>query len=195
MKKSLSKLPNIITSLRIFLSISFAYLILRQDTYSNENFEAITLIFLCICFSDFIDGKIARKTGNTTVFGAKFDVIADLFYMTISYSALIVAGKIYFWFLGFIFIKFLEFTVTSNFMRNYNRKSENPFVFDKLGRITAASFYIIPGITCLVSYIAPYYEQSLIKYLLYATLLAGIYSSSMRIKKCLEFKNVKALET
>ncbi|MDD7793613.1 CDP-alcohol phosphatidyltransferase family protein [Clostridium sp. 'White wine YQ'] len=195
MKKSLSKLPNIITSLRILLSIAFAYLILNQSTDLNKNFEAISLIFLGICFSDFIDGKIARKTGNTTVLGAKLDVFADLFYMTLSYSALIMAEKIHLWFLGFILIKFLEFTVTSNFMRNYNKESENLFVFDKLGRITAGSFYIIPGITCLLSFIAPYYGQSLIKYLLYLTLIAGIYSSSLRIKKCLEVKNINVLET
>ena len=195
MKKSLSKLPNIITSLRIFLSIAFAYLILKQGIYSNESFNGLIIIFLCICFSDYIDGKIARMIGNTSVFGAKLDVFADLFYMTLSYSALIMTGKIHLWFLGFIFIKFLEFTMTSNFMRNYNKKSENPFVFDKIGRITAGSFYIIPGITCLLSYITPFYGQSIVKYLLYVTLIAGIYSSSMRIKKCLEFKNINALET
>lgn len=195
MEKELSKIPNIITSLRIFLSVIFADLVLKQGTHSYENFEWISIIFLCICLSDFIDGKIARKTGSTSVFGAKLDVFADLFYMILSYSSLIMSKKINLWFLGFIFIKFLEFTMTSNFMRANNKSSENPFVFDKLGRLTAGSFYIIPGVTCLLSYAVPNIGQTLINYMIYVTLIAGIYSSYLRIRKCLEFKNINVLET
>ena len=85
---------------------------------------------------------------------------------------------------GFIFLKFLEFTLTSNFIKGQNKTSTNPFVFDKVGRLTAGSFFVIPGVACALNYLMPYIGRDLIKSLLYITLVGGVYSSFLRIKNC-----------
>ena len=63
-------IPNFISVSRIFLSLALILI------------DPLSLVFYTvyiICgFSDIIDGFIARKTGTTSVFGAKLDSIADM---------------------------------------------------------------------------------------------------------------------
>ena len=185
MKSKFSKLPNVITITRILMSVIFIYLILERSSQGNERFIYLITVFFMICFSDLLDGKIARKTGTVSNMGAKLDVFADLLYMILSYVALIIIGVIPLWFLVFVLGKFLEFTLTSKFIKRYNKASTNPFVFDKVGRLTSASFFIIPGVTCVFTHFMTYIGGDLIKLLLYITLFAGIYSSYLRIKNCI----------
>ena len=88
------------------------------------------------------------------------------------------------WFLGFVCFKFIEFVATSNFTNNHYKLSKNPFIFDKIGRIVSAMFFIIPGITCIYKYLMPYNEGYLINILLYIIFVAVLYSSYLRIKSC-----------
>ena len=63
-------IPNFISVSRIFFSLALILI------------DPLSLVFYTvyiICgFSDIIDGFIARKTGTTSVFGAKLDSIADM---------------------------------------------------------------------------------------------------------------------
>lgn len=69
-------------------------------------------------------------------------------------------------------------------MKQHNKLSNNVFVFDKVGKLVSVVFFIIPGITYISSYLIPYVAEDLIKFLIYITLVAGIYSSYLRIKGC-----------
>lgn len=79
-------LPNLITLLRIFLIPVF--IILYIDPTQNRSLIA-AIIFAFASLTDFVDGYIARKTGQVTKLGKLLDPIADKF-LTISGLILLV---------------------------------------------------------------------------------------------------------
>lgn len=184
MKNIIRFIPNSITITRIIMTFIFLYFIAEQFAYGRGNFINLMVMFLAICFSDLLDGKIARGTGSVSIIGAKLDVFADLLYIILSYTTLIILKMLSLWFLVFVCLKFLEFVITSKFIKSYNRESNKAFVFDKVGRLVSATFFIIPGIVCIYKCFAVYNSVYLINYLLYTIFAAEIYSSYLRIKSC-----------
>lgn len=183
--KNLTKfLPNIITMTRIIMSFIFIYLIRELFVNGQGSFINLISLFMAICFSDLLDGRIARKTGFVSTTGAKLDVFADLLYNLISYTTLIILKILPLWFLVFICLKFIEFVATSRFMKLHNKSKNNPFVFDKVGRIVSAVFFIIPGVACISKCLMPYNWGYFICSLIYITTAAGLCSSYLRIKSC-----------
>ena len=144
------RIPNLITLLRVVLTCLLNIYILNNFGRVSVPIVISFLVFL----SDFIDGKIARISGNTSSFGAAFDVVADLFYIVASYSTLIYLKIAPFWFLIVILFKFIEFVITSFLLKRYSRVS-SMFVFDFIGRFTTILFYIAP----LLIYVS--FQQSL----------------------------------
>lgn len=184
MKIMIKFIPNSITIARIIMSFIFTYLIIEQFIYGQGTFLNLIILFLAICFSDLLDGKIARKTGFVSATGSKLDVSADLLYILLSYTALIILKILPLWFLGFVCLKFVEFVITSRFVKLYNKSSSNPFVFDKIGRIVSAIFFIIPGAACIFKFLMPYSAEYFISLFIYTTTAAGLCSSYLRIKNC-----------
>jgi len=184
MKNIIRFIPNSITITRIIMTFIFLYFVVEQFAYGRENFINLIVMFLAICFSDLLDGKIARGTGAVSIIGAKLDVFADLLYIILSYTVLIILKMLPLWFLVFVCLKFLEFVITSKFIKSYNRESNKAFVFDKIGRLVSATFFIIPGIVCIYKCFAVDNSVYLINCLLYIIFAAGIYSSYLRIKSC-----------
>ena len=117
MKNIIKYIPNLITITRIIMSFLFIYTILEQFKYGQDMTVNLIILFLAICCSDLLDGKIARKTNSVSTIGAKLDVFADLLYIIISYVTLINIKILPLWFLGFICFKFTEFVMTSKFMK------------------------------------------------------------------------------
>ena len=105
--------PNLITIARIILSVSFVQNIIEQFIYAKERNVNLSVLFLSICISDLLDGKIARKTNSTSIIGAKLDIFADLFYIILSYITLINIKILPIWYFGFVCFKFIEFIITS----------------------------------------------------------------------------------
>lgn len=103
----MKNLPNIITFLRIGLSISLLFL------------EPTSIGFLCIyglCgFSDMLDGYIARKFKLSSRFGARLDSIADIMMFLIVgirlTSFLIVPPLILVWILLIAFIRIVSLAI------------------------------------------------------------------------------------
>lgn len=187
MKFIVKFVPNSITITRIIMSFLFVYTIVEQFIYGQERSVNLFILFLAICASDLLDGRIARKTNSVSVIGAKLDVSADLLYIILSYVMLVIIKILPLWFLGFICFKFSEFIITSKFMKNNNKSSDNPFVFDKIGRTVAAIFFIIPGIACIYKCFGSNNFELVLNCFLYAIFVAGVYSSYFRIKSCLIF--------
>lgn len=175
MKKIVLLIPNSLTISRIIMSILFAV---------NISKKLSIVVFFLICISDFLDGKIARMTGTTSILGAKLDIIADLFFIITSYVTLVRLKFLPLWFLVFICAKFMEFLLTSNFVRKYCSQSKHPFVFDKIGRIVSVMFFVVPGIACIFNIMMFDGKLYIIRLLLYTILAAGTYSSYLRIKNC-----------
>lgn len=183
MKGIIKLVPNSITVSRIIMTFIFLYFIIEQFIYGKWGYMPLILVFMAICISDLIDGKLARKMRVTSVLGAKLDVFADLLYIVISYVALINLKILPLWFLVFVFLKFTEFIITSKFIKRYNN-SNNVFIFDKVGRIVSALFLVIPGIACFFKCLGIYNFKSLINCILYFMAVGGVYSSYLRIKTC-----------
>lgn len=70
--------PNALTTARILMIPIYVYVwfaAIGSTLYGH--FLAAAIIFLAASFTDFLDGKIARKTGQITKFGKIADPIAD----------------------------------------------------------------------------------------------------------------------
>ncbi len=187
MKKVVKCIPNSITILRMGLTIIFITNMTGQFAGGKNNFINLIVIFMAICLSDFADGRIARKTHCTSVTGAKLDVMADLFFIVASNITLISLRILPIWFLGFILLKFIEFLVTSSFiLRTEDVLNKNTFVFDNIGRIVSAMFFVVPGTACILQMLIPDMAKHLIDFILYGVLAGGILSSCLRIKSCLK---------
>ncbi len=186
MKSLIKFIPNSITISRIGLSILFITNVTGQFVYGRNNFINLTVLFLAVCLTDFIDGKIARKICCTSVTGAKLDVLADLFFIVASNITLISLGILPPWFLGFIILKFIEFVTTSNFIIRYQYLfHKKVFIFDKVGRIVSAQFFAVPGAACIFQVLSASMAERLINFILYTILAGGILSSYLRVKSCL----------
>lgn len=184
MKKIIKFIPNIITIIRIVMTFVFTYLLIEQFVFNEGEFKELTAAFTLICISDLADGKIARAMGTNSIFGAKLDVFADLLFIVLSYVVLINLKILPLWFFSFICFKFMEFVLTSKIIKFQSKSSNNPFVFDRIGKTVSAVFFVIPGIACIFKFAAIYNSAYLINLLLYITFAAGIYSSYSRIKSC-----------
>ena len=68
-------IPNLITVLRLFSVPVFAYLVL-----SGEIAWAFIVLFIA-SFSDWLDGYLARKLNQYSLFGEKLDPIVDRLYI------------------------------------------------------------------------------------------------------------------
>lgn len=66
-------IANIITALRIV----FAGAMIFCPVFSPQFFS----FYIAAGISDMIDGTVARKTGSSSEFGARFDSAADLFFV------------------------------------------------------------------------------------------------------------------
>jgi CDP-diacylglycerol--glycerol-3-phosphate 3-phosphatidyltransferase len=184
MKGILKLIPNLITLTRIIMTFLFIYAIEQQYIYGRDMNAKLTILFLAICLSDFVDGKIARKINSVSIIGAKLDVFADLLYI-ISANIILVNIKILpMWFLVFVCFKFTEFIITSNYIKRYNSNIDKPFVFDKVGRIVSAIFLIIPGIVCIYKCFEVNTISVLFNCFIFIIFIAGLYSSYLRIKSC-----------
>ena len=67
-------LPNFLTTARFVLSFVMVYFIFEQ---SGRFADWALVIFLAASLTDYWDGRLARKRGQTTIFGALMDPIAD----------------------------------------------------------------------------------------------------------------------
>lgn len=178
-------LPNIITFSRILLTFLFVLLQTAQH-YHRENssiYLYILIIFLFICFTDLLDGKIARVLGSTSPMGSFLDVSADAIFIFSSYIALNIFNIIPLWFTIIILIKFLEFIITSYVWRKLNIQSEELFLSDFIGRITAVLFYIIPGVIYILLYKLDYISFYIINIIICITTILALISSAKRLLK------------
>ena len=76
----MSKLPNFLTLLRIFLLPLLIYFIIVNDSSLNLT---ILILYIVIALSDYFDGIIARQTNSITEFGKMLDPIADKLFVVL----------------------------------------------------------------------------------------------------------------
>ncbi len=127
----MKNVPNIITAIRIILSISLLFI------------EPVTCLFYIIYltsgFTDVLDGFLARKYNITTEFGARLDSFADLIFYailvwiflplisitTVDIVWIIIIALMRFGTLGLTYVKYKTFA----FLHTYLNKITSFLVF------------------------------------------------------------------
>lgn len=174
-------LVNAITISRIILTIILTVYI---STHS-AGILPYTVIFLLICLTDLVDGRLARRFSVCTSFGAVLDTLADLFFILAVSSSLVFAELFPVWMLLVYIGKFLEFWATSSFLRR-NHRQNHVFMFDSLGRKIAVLFYVLPYIAILLSAFLANATVLLTMHLLCIPITVGAFLSSLsRIRSCI----------
>lgn len=172
---------NIITLFRVVFTCVVNYYIL---TYFGRVMLPF-LLFGLIFFTDYLDGKIARRYGVSSPGGAVFDLLADFFFIFLSYLVLQAFMVIPFWLVCVVCGKFAEFILTSFFLKKYSTGNGNQvFVFDFLGRFVAVVFYLFPMLSYISYQSSPAVHTFCVNTLGYIILFCALLSSAYRIGKC-----------
>ncbi len=94
LKKDFLNLPNILTSMRIFLIPLIIYCMYREE----KIFHFWTpFIFTIVSITDFFDGYLARKMNLVSILGKFLDPLADKILVNTMLIALVDLNKIPFW--------------------------------------------------------------------------------------------------
>lgn len=162
LKECYRYLPNTITSLRILFTLPFLFT-LKNVIQTGDNIFLLSMLFILIIISDYLDGYVARKFKSTSIIGGKLDIIADSFYTLSSIFLLASLKVVPLWFPMLLVIKLLEFTLTSK-ITNSSSGSFIP-LFDSFGKIGACITMTIPGVVCLKP--LPFNFENIIVFLTY----------------------------
>ena len=124
-------LPNYLTMLRVILIPVFVILYYEVGAFFSM------LAFAAAAYTDYLDGRIARRTGNITSFGKFLDPLADKLLVI---SALIVLlksepGLITTW----MFFIIIGREVIITLLRTYAASKGNVIAATKLGKYKASS--------------------------------------------------------
>ncbi len=105
---SKANLPNWLTITRIILTPIFLALFLSEV---EHHFLYGLIVFGIGAFTDFLDGKIARKNNIVTVFGQLADPVADKILTTAALLAFMQFNLCNIWIIMIVLLR--EFTITS----------------------------------------------------------------------------------
>ena len=103
-----TNLPNQLTVIRIILTPVFLALFLSKV---EHHFLYGFIVFAIGSFTDFLDGKIARKNNIVTVFGQLADPVADKILTTAALLAFMQFNLCNIWIIMIVLLR--EFTITS----------------------------------------------------------------------------------
>ncbi len=129
-----AQIANTITGSRIICSI----LLLFIPALSGEFYVA----YLLCGFSDMIDGVVARRINSDSVFGAKFDTVADLVFVFVACYKLLPIIHIPQWM--WVWIVVIASIKLSNIICGLLRKKSLISVHSILNKITGFALFLIP---------------------------------------------------
>lgn len=192
-------LVNLLTLSRFFLT--FVYV--EQIVAKTGSLTGYFVIFALVVLTDFMDGKLARAWAVQSKLGSMLDVSADLFFVLASSTALYMRALFPLWMIAVILLKTFEFFATSTVLKRQRKNlSENElnrlcfhksnlsrrslFVYDVLGRIVAAVFYVLPMVVMLLQELL---EASILHSTLFVVFVSvsgsALVSSLHRIYLCI----------
>lgn len=138
--KAIKIIPNILTLMRIPLTVSYIYLFIFLKNLSSYNLYCDIFIILII-ISDILDGNLARKFNIQSKMGTYLDTYCDLFFVLCTSILFNYLNMLQIYYTILLVFKFAEFNITSTYLKS-NKKEL--LVFDKLGRIIAAGYFLMP---------------------------------------------------
>lgn len=162
-------LPNTLTLIRIILVPIFMFFLLVKIPYGQ--FIAAT-IFIIAASTDGLDGYIARKRKQITVFGKIMDPLADKLLVSAALISLVQLGKIAGWVAVIIIGR--EFAVTG--LRSVAAAEGMVISASKLGKFKTISQIVAIVAILINEFILNLIGLSLGQYLLYLAVFFTIYS-------------------
>ncbi|MCS7215175.1 MAG: CDP-alcohol phosphatidyltransferase family protein [Thermodesulfovibrio sp.] len=166
MNAKIITLPNILTSLRIFL-VPFFLMAMNSKDYSL----ALKIVVIA-GITDILDGVIARKFGQISKLGVFLDPLADKLFLLSIMVTFYINEFVPRWFISVVFIR--DVIVAVGWLEMYLRKKKitTPTL---LGKISNASQVIIFGYILLsINYPIPsmsYFGYYLVSFLSITSLL------------------------
>lgn len=85
------QLPNLLSLLRLLMSVPIALLLLE------ERYDSVLLLFVVAAFSDALDGFLARRFGWISRLGSILDPLADKVLLVTSYVCLTLISVLPWW--------------------------------------------------------------------------------------------------
>ncbi len=141
-------LPNKLTIIRIALTPFFLLLFLSD---LPNHYLLGLVVFALGSFTDFLDGKIARKNGVVTVFGQLADPIADKILTTSALLAFMQLGLCNIWIIVIILLR--EFTISSIRLVATSQGVVIPAnIYGKIKTATQMIFSIAVMVMCQLQY-------------------------------------------
>lgn len=179
-------LVNTITLVRIPLIFMFIYNLIYYLNTKEQSYGLNSIIIsMLIIFSDFIDGKLARRYKVATQIGQLLDIYLDFVYIFAGLVTLCVYDLINFYFIIVIVYKFLEFVLSSRLLKSKvkfkGNKGQNYF-YDLLGTLTSGFYYVIPLIVVTFNYFDYIYSGELIEAILVFVTTVTVISSFVKLK-------------
>lgn len=143
-----SNLPNAITVARVALAPLVAVLIL-----SGKWREALTC-FVAAGVSDGLDGRIARKYGIESAFGAMLDPIADKALMMLATWSLVAMGVLPIWFAALVTARDVAIVVGAILTHRRDHAGERPRIRPLLisKANTAAQIVLLGGLLAAMAF-------------------------------------------
>jgi len=168
-------LPLFLTLFRLGSSLFLPFLILLVEYYNNFYFNLIvSILFVIISLTDFLDGFFARKYNLESNLGKILDPIADKILVLSSLITFVYLNKIYFYFVFLIFLR--EFVITSlrEIALSYNFYLE--VILSAKIKTFVQLLFIIYNILDLNKFYNIYLTIFLGKFLLFLSLFFSFYS-------------------
>lgn len=140
MKLTRRSIPNIITSIRLFLLIPLSFYL------SKEDYTTALYIFFIAGFSDALDGYLAKKYNWTSHFGSVLDPLADKALLVISMAILTLNSKIDFLLFSLVVIRDVYIVFGAYlYHRKFGKYQMKPSIYSKLN-----TFFQISMVTLLL---------------------------------------------
>lgn len=103
--------PNIVTFVRLLLIPLFLWLLFG----AGQQLAALVVYAIASC-TDWVDGQLARRTGQVSKLGKLFDPLVDRFLLAAGVIAIVLLGRLPVWVLVYIVARDLLLLVEGRFM-------------------------------------------------------------------------------
>lgn len=136
-------IPNALTVLRLVAVPVFGWMLLSHP-HDGTWRTWTTVVFALAIFTDFVDGRIARRYNLITDFGKIWDSVADKALTGMAFIGLSIIGELPWWMSGLILLREWGITVMRVFMLKYEVMAAN-----KGGKLKTATQSLAITLFCI----------------------------------------------
>ncbi|AZZ41999.1 CDP-diacylglycerol--glycerol-3-phosphate 3-phosphatidyltransferase [Acidipropionibacterium jensenii] len=136
-------IPNALTVLRLIAVPVFGWMLLSHP-HDGTWRTWTTVVFAVAIFTDFIDGRIARRYNLITDFGKIWDSVADKAITGMAFIGLSIVGELPWWITALILLREWGITVMRVFMLKYEVMAAN-----KGGKLKTATQSLAITLFCI----------------------------------------------